>query len=85
MDNFPAVFVMLFGGFFTMLLILSSLTYSEVDGTVRDKYISNSTQYLLVDYSTGETERWHVIPEVYEDCEVGDNLHRESSGTITCE
>lgn len=80
---FPFIVAMSFVS--SIFLLFSALTWEEVDGTVRDKYISNSAEYLLVDYSTGETDRWSVVPEVYEDCEIGDNLHRASNGTITCE
>lgn len=78
-------FVGTFGGFLVYYTLSGMSLYSEVDGTVRDKYISHSNQYLTAEYSTGEINRWEVIPEVYDACEIGDSLHRDSNGTITCD
>lgn len=68
------------------ILSFDKISYSEVEGTIRDKYIAveEETQNLLVDYSTGGTENWTVKPTVYENCEIGDSISRTSDGEVTC-
>lgn len=79
---FPIIAIMGFTASF--FLLFSAFSWEEVDGTVRDKYVSSGTQYVLVDYSTGETGDWDVIPTVYEDCEISDKIHRSAEGSVNC-
>lgn len=85
MDNFGPVFAtLMFAISGALLMILFVGTFSEVDGTVRDKYVSHGDSYLVVDYSTGETNRWSVLDEPYKSCDIGDNIHRSEDGSISC-
>lgn len=85
MDDYFASFIAIMAFTASIFFFFSAFTWEEVDGTVRDKYVSHSTQYLLVDYSTGETKTWDVRPEYYETCEIGDKIHRNADGSLTCE
>lgn len=78
--------ILLVMAFVTTMATSSSVpTYQNVDGTVRDKYVSNHKVYLVVDHEGGsKTEAWSVYPESYEACEIGDNINRAEKGDINC-